>query len=59
MVAVEEEGRAPLVVDPTEFMTKLKYALVYPLSVVFPLRDCVHCSGGLHRFKSLHVISCN
>lgn len=36
MVAVEEEGRAPLVVDPTDFMTKLKYAFVHLLSVVFP-----------------------
>ena len=27
MVAVVEEGREPLVVDPTEFMTKLRYSL--------------------------------
>lgn len=28
---MEEEGREPLVVDPTEFMTKLRYALTsYP-----------------------------
>ena len=33
---MEEEGRAPLVVDPTEFLTKLKYAPVHPLGVVFP-----------------------